>query len=100
MYKVFSGQTQTVFSDLFERKNISYNLRSQPEFVIPQINTVYKGANSIQDFGPIIWNLIPKEIKSCDTLVSFISKISQWRSNVCPCRTCKNFIPNIGFLEN
>ena len=36
LYKVFSGQSQTMFSDLFERKNINYNLRSQPDFVIPQ----------------------------------------------------------------
>ena len=25
LYKVFSGQSQTIFSDLFERKNISYS---------------------------------------------------------------------------
>ena len=27
LYKVFSGQSQTIFSHLFERKNINYNLR-------------------------------------------------------------------------
>ena len=27
LYKAFSGQSQTIFSDLFERKNINYNLR-------------------------------------------------------------------------
>ena len=45
LYKVFTGQSQTIFSDLFERKNISYSLRSQPDFVIPQVKTVYKGSN-------------------------------------------------------
>ena len=99
MFKVLSGQSQTIFSDLFERKNLNYNLRSQPEFAIPQIKTVYKGSNSLRYFGPIIWNLIPKEIKSCDTLASFIGKIRQWKPDRCPCRICKNFIPNIGFLE-
>ena len=75
LYKVFTGQSQTIFSDLFERKNISYSLRSQPDFVIPQVKTVYKGSNSLLYFGPIIWRLIPKEIKNCDTLTSFKSKI-------------------------
>ena len=28
LYKVFSGQSQTIFSDLFERKYINYNLDS------------------------------------------------------------------------
>ena len=97
--KVFSGQSQTIFSDLFERKNINYNLRSQPDFVIPQVKSVYKGLNSLRYFGPIIWNLIPKKIKNCDTLASFVSKIRQWRPNACPCRICKNFIPNVGFIE-
>ena len=32
LYQVFSGQSQTIFSDLFERKNINYNLCSQPDF--------------------------------------------------------------------
>ena len=97
--KVFSGQSQTIFSELFERKNINYNLRSQPDFVIPQVKSVYKGSNSLRYFAPIIWNLIPKEIKNCDTLASSVSKSRQWRPNACPCRICKNFIPNVGFIE-
>ena len=79
LYKVFSGQSQTIFCDLFKRKNINNNLRSQSDFVILQIKTVYKGSNSIRYFGPIIWSLMPKEIKKCDTLASFINKIRQLR---------------------
>ena len=51
LYKVFSGQSQTIFGDLFERKNINYNLRSQPDFVIPPVKSVYKGSNSLRYFG-------------------------------------------------
>ena len=78
LYKVFRGQSQIIFSDLFERKNINCSLRY---------------------FGPIIWNLIAKEIKICDTLASFVNKIRQWRPNACPCKICKNFIPNVRFIE-
>ena len=48
LYKVFSGQSQTIVSDIFERKNINYNLCSQPDFVIPQVKSVYKGLNSLR----------------------------------------------------
>ena len=99
LYKVFSGRSQTIVSDIFERKNINYNLCSQPDFVIPQVKSVYKGSNSLRYFRSIIWCLIPKEIKNCDTFASFISKIKQWRPDACPCRICKNFIPNVGFIE-
>ena len=47
LYKVLSGQSQTILSDLFERKNINYNLCSHPDFVIPQVKSVYKGSNSL-----------------------------------------------------
>ena len=68
LYKVFIGQSQTIFIDLLERKNINYNLLSQPDFVIPKVKSVYKGSNSIRYIGPIVWSLMLKEIKSCDTL--------------------------------
>ena len=73
---------KTIFSDLFERKNINYNLRSQPNFVFPQVKTVYKGSNSIRYFGPIIWSLMTKETKT-DIFASFISKVRQWRPDAC-----------------
>ena len=98
LYKVFSGQSQTIFSDLFERKNINYNLHSEPDFVILKVKTVYKGSNSIRYFGPIMWSLMPKEVKNCDTLASSISKIRQWGPDACPCRICKNFIPKVRFI--
>ena len=37
--------------------------------------------------------------KNCDTHASFIRKIRQWRPDSCSCRTSKNFIPNVGFIE-
>ena len=69
LYKVFREQSQTIFSDLFGRKNFNYNLRSKPDFVIPQVESVYKGSNS---------------------LASFVSKIRQWTPDGYPCRICKN----------
>ena len=69
------------------------------DFVIPQIKTVFKGSNSIRYYGPVIWNLIPAEMKSVDSLETFKSKIRMWKPSNFPCRICKNYIPNVGFLE-
>ena len=69
------------------------------DFVIPQIKTVFKGSNSIRYYGPVIWNLIPAEMKSVDSLETFKSKIRMWKPSNLPCRICKNYIPNVGFLE-
>ena len=52
--KVHNNLPQTIFGDLLVRNPINYNLRSQLDFVIPQVKTVFKGSNSLQYFGPII----------------------------------------------
>ena len=45
MYKVKSGYTPKVFSDLFNQREISpYNLTRHPEFRVPLTRTVYHGS--------------------------------------------------------
>ena len=75
------------------------NLRFKPDFVIPQVRIVLKGLNSIRYYGPIIWSFVPEEIRYTDSLEIFKNKIRRWKPHNCPCRSCKNFIPNVGFLE-
>ena len=99
LYKVFNNLAESIFSDLFIRNNSSYNTRLKSDFVIPQINTVLKGSNSIRYYGPVIWNLIPNEIKYVDSLEIFKNKIRMWKPVNCPCRVCKTYVPNVGFLE-
>ena len=97
LYKICNNLSQTVFTELFTKKENPYNLRSQLDFTVPKVKTVYKSFNSLRYFGPKIWNLVPTEIKYCDSLENFTSKIRQWKPDSCPCRLCKNFIPNVGF---
>ena len=77
----------------------SYNLSLKPDFVIPQVRTVLKGSKSIRYNGSIIWSLVPEEIRYTDSLEKFKNKIRRWKPNNCPCCICKNYIPNLGFLE-
>ena len=53
------------------RNNNTYNARVKFDFVIPQIKTVFKGSNLIRYYGPVIWNLIPAEMKYVDSLETF-----------------------------
>ena len=43
--------------------------------------------------------LEPVEIRYADSLEEFKSKIRRWKPNTCPCRICKSYILNVGFLE-
>ena len=45
--------------EVFVRNNHNYSLRSESELLLPNVNTVFKGENSISYFGSVIWNSIP-----------------------------------------
>ena len=77
LYKVYNNLSQTVFSELFTKKENSYNSRSLFDYTIPKVKTFYKGFNSLRYFRPIIWNLVPTEIKYCDSLENSTTKIRQ-----------------------
>ena len=64
LYKVRNNISQIIFGELLTRNNNGYYLRSKSVFVILQNRTVLKGSSSIRYFGSIIWNLIPKELKT------------------------------------
>ena len=84
LYKVYLNLSQTIFSDLFTRKNSTYNLRSKSVFFIPQVSTVFKGSSSISYYGPIIWSLIPEKIRYTDSLESFKGKLRKWKPKGLP----------------
>ena len=74
-----------------------YNLRQSSQFSRPRINTVYHGAESISNFGPKIWDLVPKNLKKISDLDKFKKTIKQWKPEDFPCRLCIVFVQNVGF---
>ena len=60
--------------------------------------TVYFGTEIISYLAPQLWELIPSEIKSAKSLNIFKEKIKSWTTDKCPCRLCKTYVGNIGFI--
>ena len=52
--------------ELFERKEVNYNLRNKDLLRIPKFQTITYGANSISYVGSYLWNSIPDVVKSCE----------------------------------
>ena len=74
MFKVVKGLSPEIFSNLFSEKESSgYNLRSNDGFIVPQTNTVYNGEETISVLGPKIWNALPEDLRTEETLPSFKS---------------------------
>ena len=45
-----------------------------------------------------IWEQTPAEIKNKEFLNGFKREIKKWKPTECPCRICRTFVPNLGFI--
>ena len=98
MYKVRNAISPSFICELFPQSDVTYNLRINSDFVIPRVNTVFWGTETLRVIGPKIWDLLPLDIKMSPTLDSFKLKIKHWQPPNCPCRLCKTYLPDIGFI--
>ena len=99
VYKVTKGLAPTAISSLFLQCSNNRDTRLQSDFSVPQVNTVYLGQNSIRYLGPLKWNSIPTALRNVETFVEFKSLIKNWKSSNCPCRLCKDYIPQLSFVN-
>ena len=53
---------------------------------------------SITNIDAKIWNKIPDEIKEACSLTVFKSEITKWVREGCPCRLCKTYVGQVGFV--
>ena len=67
LHKVYYNLSQNIFSSLFIQNSNFYNLQSEPDFIIAQVTTVFKGSNSIRCYGPKIYSLASEEVKYTDS---------------------------------
>ena len=60
LYKVKSNLSTHLMSEIFNLRNIDYNLRSQTDFKQGRrVNTVNYGLKSLRYLAPKIWDIIP-----------------------------------------
>ena len=69
--------------ELFIRRTSTKNMWSEPELVIPLVNSVLKGKNSLRYFGSVIWNSLPIETRKDHSILSFVTKTKQGKPINC-----------------
>ena len=100
MFKVYRGMCPPIISELFRGRDISYNLRSNSNFAVPNVKPVFHGSESITYLGPKIWDIVPFQLKELTSLNAFKKVIKKWQPKNCPCRLCKQYVLNLGFISN
>ena len=97
MFKVKNNVCPEILQSLFCKT--VYKTKSNASFHRPNVNSVYHGEQSLRSFGPIVWDtMIPENIKIISNLNDFKKNIATWLPDNCPCRLCKDYIPNLGFV--
>ena len=75
-----------------------YHLRNNNPFKRRRVNSVWNGTKLMSYLGPKIWDLVPNEIKECESLHAFKFKIKKWIPEECPCRISKICLGQVGFI--
>ena len=84
---------------VFDCQEPYYNLRSETsQFGRENIKTTHYVIQSVKFLGPKIWTIVPQNIKNCKSWQEFKKLIKVWKPKDCPCRTCKKYVANIGFI--
>ena len=99
IYKALHDNSGKSLKELFVKRESTISLQSKPELVIPSMNSILKGKNSIRYFGSVIWNSLPIEIREDHSISSFVTKIKQWKPIACPCTICKSYIGRVGYIK-
>ena len=98
LYKVLNGLSPKIM-DLVFPPNLNKKYPGQNDFITRNVKNVGTGTESLAHLGPKIWALIPTTIKNSKSLYIFKKKIRKWEPDKCPCRLCKIYVKNLGFVE-
>ena len=99
MFKVYTKTSPEIMQEVFQIKDQGhYFLRNQRDFAIPTVKLLNYGLESIRFFGPKIWESLPNNLKNKESTESFKVAIKEWKPESCPCRPCKTYLQNIGYL--
>ena len=98
-FKIKYDLAPPIIDSMLNRRNICYNFRNLQYFQLERKKTVLWFRNYSLPRTPIIDNFAGG-FKQRNTISLFESEsdVRQWICNKCPCRLCKVFVPNLGFI--
>ena len=99
IFKAKNDLSPEIMKEVFEFKEPSYSLCPKGNcFLRGNIKTALYGNKLIKYLPPRIWDLVSDQIKHCGSLTKFKHFIKSWSPSDCPCRLCKTYIAQVGFI--
>ena len=85
-------------NETFVERNNNYSLRGNNVLTRRRVISVRYGTETVSFLAPKIWDILPKDIKDSESLDIFKRKIKKWIPSECPCRLCKKYVLQVGFI--
>ena len=99
LYKIMNGLSPIIMKDVFPlNNNLSCNNGNRRIFHSRPIKSVAYGSETLPHHALIIWELVLTHMKSLQSVASFESAIKKWKLSDCPCRLCRTYIFQLGFV--
>ena len=76
------------FMWIFDENTILYNLRKGNRLLLPPVNSVKFGINSLIFRGRLLWNNLTLNLKSCQTIDEFRLALNRLGRIHCTCIVC------------
>ena len=107
MFRDSGNLSSAIMNNIFAQKDKSryncryksrYKLRQISKFLRPLVKSVSHRSENVSLIGPKVRDMLPDDYKNADNLDTFKNKVTKWKPGNCPCRLCKIYINNIGFI--
>ena len=89
-----------LMNDYFEFIEKPYSLQTTSHFRLRSIHKRKYGIGALSCLGLKLWNLVPNEYKTIESVLDFKVKIKTWVPENCPFRLCKTFSQNTFYLSS
>ena len=93
--KTLNDLNPSFMKDIFQVRSSNYSSRNPNNLAHYRPNQVTFGTHSLKFLGPHIWNCLPNELKSAESLNTFKRLIAQWDGPMCNCNTCRFTVNNV-----
>ena len=77
---------------------VQYNSWHPSEFSVANVKSTFLEIKYLPYLRPKIWDLLSKELKEFPNASVFKNTIKKWKPQNCPCRLCKKYVQNLGFI--
>ena len=98
VFKMKNELAPPIMNSTLNKRFNTCNLRKFQEFETERKRIVWYGLETISYLYPQLWSLLPESFKETNSLSQFKRNIKHWICRDCPCRLCKVYIQNLGFL--